>query len=152
MSQISSSAVQNGVARQVTVPDLSDLTPQQAQDAAAAAGLNVDIVGTTETSDQDLDGTVATQDPVAGTTVDEGSFIEVTTYLYRPSVPDFTGMTVDEAQAMASALGLGTINQVNTVDTDDPDLDGLIESQDPPTGEVVDQGTDVDVVVYVYVP
>jgi serine/threonine-protein kinase len=144
--------VRLGVARQVAVPNLVGLTPQQAENAAAAVGLNVDLIGTTETSDQALDGTVATQAPAAGTTVDEGSFIDITTYLYRPTVPDFTDMSLAEAQAMATDLGLGTVTQTGTVDTTDENLDGLIQSQDPSPGDVVDQGTDIDVVVYVYVP
>ena len=144
--------VRLGAARQVTVPNLDGLTPEEAQNAAAAVGLNVDIIGTTETTDQNLDGTVASQDPVAGSTVDEGSFVQVTVYLYRPAVPDFSGMTVADAQAMATGLGLGTVSQVATVDTDNEDLDGLIESQTPAPGEIVDQGTNIDVVVYVYVP
>ena len=144
--------VRLGVALQVTVPDFVGLTPQQAENAAAAVGLNVDLVGTTETGDQALDGTVATQTPAAGTTVDEGSFIDITTYLYRPTIPDLSGMTLSEAQSMATGLGLGTVTQTGTVDTADEDLDGLIESQDPAPGEVVDQGTDIGVVVYVYVP
>lgn len=144
--------VRLGAARQVSVPNLDGLTPEEAQNAAAAVGLNVDIIGTTETTDQGLDGTIASQDPVAGTTVDEGSFIQVTVYLYRPAVPDFSGMTVADAQAMATDLGLGTVNQVATVDTDNEDLNGLIESQTPLPGEIVDQGTNIDVVVYVFVP
>ncbi len=134
------------------MPNLDGLTAQQAQDAATAVGLNVDIIGTTETQDQALDGTVATQDPIAGSTVDEGSFIQVSIYLYRPAVPDFSGMTIADAQAMATQLGLGTVNQVSTVDTDNEDLDGLIESQTPLPGEIVDQGADIDVVVYVFAP
>ncbi len=143
--------VKVGIARQVTVPNLTGLTAQEAQDAASAVGLNVDIVATTETSDQSLDGTVASQIPPAGTVVDEGSFIEVTTYLYRPVVPDLTGLTVVDAQAQASAVGLGSVNQVGTVDTDQQSLDGLIESQNPGAGTSADQGTNIDVVVWVYV-
>lgn len=144
--------VRLGAARQVTVPNLDGLTAQEAQDAATAEELNVDITGTTETNDQALDGTVASQDPASGTTVDEGSFIQVTIYLYRPVVPDFSNMTVPDAQAMATNIGLGTVNEVGTVDTDNADLDGLIESQTPSPGQVVDQGTGIDVVVYVFVP
>lgn len=141
--------VRVGIARQVSVPNLVGSTPQEAQDAAAAVGLNVDLVGTTETDDQGLDGLVATQNPASGTVVDEGSFIDVTTYLYRPEVPDFRGETLADAQTLASSIGLGSINQVGTVQTGDPALVGLIESQDPAPGTVVDQGTDIDVVVYV---
>jgi beta-lactam-binding protein with PASTA domain len=126
------------------------LTSQAAEDAAAAVGLNVDIVDTTITNDQGLRNTVATQTPTAGATVDEGGFVNVTVYTYQPRVPDFAGETVADAQATATNIGLGTINVVNTVITDVQALDGTIESQDPTQGTSVPEGTDVDVDVFVY--
>ncbi len=144
--------VKLGVVQQVAVPDLTSMTITQAQDTAAATGLNVDLLGTTVTNDQALDGTVASQDPVAGTLVDEGSFIQVTIYLYQPDVPDFTTMTLPDAQTLATSVGLGTVVQTGTVETADAGLVGTIVSQDPPAGTSVPQGTDVDVVVYVAAP
>ena len=142
--------VRLGIAVQVTVPNLVGLTSQAAQDAAAGVGLNLDIVDTTITNDQNRRNTVATQTPTAGATVDEGSFVNVTVYTYQPLVPDFEGETVAEAQATATSIGLGTINVVNTVITDVQALDGTIESQDPTQGTSVPEGTDVDVDVFVY--
>mgnify|MGYP000212238302 CR=1 FL=1 len=110
--------VRLGIAVQVTVPNLVGLTSQAAEDAAAAVGLNVDIVDTTITNDQGLRNTVATQTPTAGATVDEGGFVNVTVYTYQPVVPDFVGETVADAQAAATNIGLGTINVVNTVITE----------------------------------
>jgi serine/threonine-protein kinase len=141
-----------GIVQQVTVPNLETMTVTQAQEAAAAVGLNVDLLGTTVTNDSALDGTVASQDPVAGTLVDEGSFIQAVVYTYQPDVPDFTTMTVAEAQTLATSVGLGTVTETGTVETADAALVGTIESQDPAAGTSVPQGTDIGVVVYVPAP
>ncbi|MGI9586261.1 MAG: Stk1 family PASTA domain-containing Ser/Thr kinase [Acidimicrobiia bacterium] len=144
--------VRLGVAQQVVVPDLAGMTTAEAQAAATAVGLNVDITGTTITNDQNLDGTVASQDPAAGTSVDEGSFINIVVYTYQPDVPDFTGLTVAEAQALATSVGLGTVTEVGTTETPDAALVGTIESQDPLAGTSVPTGTAVDVIVFVAAP
>ena len=140
-----------GIVQQIAAPDLVTMTVTQAQEAAAAVGLNVDLPGTTVTNDAALDGTVASQDPVAGTLVDEGGFIQAIVYTYQPDVPDFTTMTVAEAQTLATSVGLGTVTQTGTIETPDAALVGTIESQDPAQGTSVLQGTDIDVVVYVAV-
>lgn len=137
--------VRLGVPRQVTVPNLVGLTPENAQTTAANTGLNVDIVETRTTNTQDLDNTVATQIPPAGSTAEEGSFIEISVYSYRPIVPDFVGMTLAEAQAEATSLGLGTVTQSGT--TESCPTDGLIVSQDPVAGTEVDKGADIVVEV-----
>ncbi|MGI9666850.1 MAG: Stk1 family PASTA domain-containing Ser/Thr kinase [Acidimicrobiia bacterium] len=144
--------VRLGVAQQVSVPDLTNKTAEQAQADAAAVGLNVDITGTVITNDQGLNGLVATQDPAAGTVVDEGSFVQLTVYTYQPDVPDLTGLTLVEAQALADSLQLGTINQTGTTETGDAGLVDTIASQDIPPGTSVPPGTDVGVVVYVPEP
>ena len=144
--------VKLGVVQQVAIPDLTSMTVTEAQDAAATVGLNVDLLGTTVTNDSSLDGTVASQDPIAGTLVDEGSFVQVMIYLYQPDVPDFTTMTVADAQTLATSVGLGAVTETGTVETPDAGLVGTIVSQDPAAGTSVPQGTDVGVVVYVAAP
>ena len=136
---------------QVAVPDFSGMTASEAQAEATAVGLNVDISGTTVTNTQADDQTVASQDPTAGSTVDEGSFVELTLYVYEPIVPDFSGSTLADAQNEATALGLGTVSQGNTVPTGDAALVGTIvpNSQSPAAGSSVAQGTDIVVDVYV---
>ena len=125
------------------------MTGTEAQDAAAAVGLSVDIVGTTVTNDQARADTVADQDPDAGTVVDEGSFVDLTVYTYEPLVPDFTGDTVADAQATATGVGLGTVTVRNEVPTSDAGLVGTILDQDPAPGTSVPVGTDVPVDVYI---
>jgi eukaryotic-like serine/threonine-protein kinase len=137
--------VRLGVPRQVTVPNLVGLTPENAQTTAANVGLNVDIVETRTTNTQSQDNTVATQIPPAGSTAEEGSFIEISVYSYRPIVPDFVGKTLAQAQAEATALGLGTVTQSGT--TASCPTDGLIVSQNPVAGTEVDKGAGVAVEV-----
>ncbi|MCL1595265.1 MAG: Stk1 family PASTA domain-containing Ser/Thr kinase [Actinomycetia bacterium] len=144
--------VKLGVAQQVAVPDLTNMTVTDAQAAAAAVGLNVDLAGTAVTNDQTLDGLVASQDPGATTLVDEGSFVQVTIYLYQPDVPDFSGMSVVDAQALATGVGLGAIIEDGTIETADPLQVGTIATQDPNQGASVATGTDVKVIVYVLAP
>jgi serine/threonine-protein kinase len=77
--------VKLGVVRKVTVPDLFEMTIEEAEDAAAAVGLTIDISvedPPVSTPDEDLDGRVASQDPITGTQVDEGSIIVVILYLW----------------------------------------------------------------------
>ena len=56
------------------------------------------------------------------------------------------------AQSLATSEGLGTVIETGTVETSDVALDGTIESQDPAAGTTVPPGTDIDVVVRVFVP
>ena len=57
-----------------------------------------------------------------------------------------------DAEILATAEGLGAINETGTVNTSDSSLDGTIDSQVPAAGATVPSGTDIDVVVRVFVP
>lgn len=77
--------VKLGVVRKVTVPDLFQMSLEDAEDAAAAVGLTIDISlvdPPVSTPDKDLDGKIAAQNPAAGAKVDEGSIIIVRLYLW----------------------------------------------------------------------
>ncbi len=77
--------VKLGTVRQVVVPDLEGMTIEEAEAAASAAGLAIDISvddPPVSTSDESLDGRIATQNPGAGETVDEGTIIIVVLYLW----------------------------------------------------------------------
>ena len=144
-----------GVIRKVEVPDVKNQTVDDAEAAIGSVGLSADLNDSTITNDQALEGLIASQSPDGGTTVDEGSIVQLNVYVYEPpdvTVPDFRGKTVAEAQAEATAAGLGTINPTDGPTTPDPALVGTIDSQDPPAGETVPQGTDVGVFVLVAEP
>lgn len=69
----------------VLVPDLTSMTFAGAEAAAEEAGIAIAIGGTVATTDEDADGTVATQNPTAGTEVDEGSTVNVFLFTVDPS-------------------------------------------------------------------
>jgi beta-lactam-binding protein with PASTA domain/predicted Ser/Thr protein kinase len=147
--------VKLGVVKQVTVPDVLGKELADAETDMVNAGLNLDLVGTTITNDSTKHLTIATQDPIGGTQVDEGSFVDATVFTYQPDVPDFTtGMNIGEAQALATSVQLGTVinNPSMDVETTDNTLLGLIVSQTPAAGTSVAVGTDVDVGVYIPAP
>ena len=144
-----------GVIRKVEVPDVINETVDDAEAAIGSVGLNADLNDSTITNDQSLDGLIASQDPAGGSTVDEGTVVQLNVYVYEPPdviVSDFSGMTVAEAQTEATAVGLGAINPSDGPTTPDPGLVGTIDSQDPPAGDTVPLGTDVGVFVLVAEP
>jgi serine/threonine-protein kinase len=146
--------VKLGAVRQVTVPDVRGKDPATAQNEMTAAGLVLDLVGSTDTSDIAKDDTIATQDPSGGDQVDEGSIVEATVFIYQPVVPDFTGMTIAEAQTSASNVLLGTVSNNTSMDIADPDISkwGTIATQTPAKDSVVPQGTNIEVGLYVAPP
>ncbi len=144
--------VKLGVVQQVTVPNVVGQNLIDAEIEIANAGLTLAPPTTTITNVQADDNKVATQSPDGGTLVDEGSSVTLTVWLYQPDVPDFIGMTLGEAQTLATSIGLGTVIQIGTVETADAGLVDKIESQTTPPGTSVPVGTDIEVIVYVAAP
>ncbi len=70
--------VQLGVLLQVQVPDLEGLTEEEARSQLLDLGLTLAVAGTVEVPpDSGLEGLVASQEPAADTTVDDGSQVTV---------------------------------------------------------------------------
>lgn len=67
------------------VPDVVGMTPDEAQVAAEAVNLEIMVVGSVEPPDEESDGTIASQVPAAGTTVQEGASIGVVEYVLGSS-------------------------------------------------------------------
>lgn len=136
----------------VDVPDLTGMTQNAARSAVNALGLT--LVVSSETVEVALNsglvGNVAEQSPGAGQEVEVGTQVVVKLgVVQKVTVPDFVGELVDDAQASAIAVGLD-IDIIGTVITDNQALDGTIESQGLPAGSSVDEGTIIDVTVYLY--
>lgn len=74
----------------VSVPALSGKSLGDATSALKAAGLSVATGNTTTTTDQSLDGKVASQSPSAGTSVNRGSTVTVSLYVYVAPTPEPT--------------------------------------------------------------
>lgn len=130
--------------------DLTGMTVTEAQALASDRGLSIvvspDTVEVTATSG--LAGLIADQDPKAGNELKFGD--EVTVYLgvlIQVEVPDLTGMTEDEATTTLTALGLKLAVEGTVEIPPDSTLDGLIASQVPDSGTLIDDGSTVTVAI-----
>ena len=123
----------------VTVPNLEGLTQAAATAAISRAKLTVGTVVAT--------GKVISQDPASGSSVAQGSSVNLVILLgpQRVTVPNVDGLTEAAAAAAvtASNLTVGTITQQasNTVPA------GNVVSQDQPSGSSVAQGSPVNLVI-----
>jgi serine/threonine-protein kinase len=78
----------------VEVPDLTNMTEQEASDALAAVNLVLDVSNNTQpVADEAQDGLVVDQVPDPGTTVDQGDTVTVTLGEYTPP-PTTTTTTI----------------------------------------------------------
>ena len=69
----------------VSVPDLSGMTQNEANSALKSSNLSLGDVSTTSTTKESLDGTVASQNPASGKTVDINSSVDIVLYTYTPT-------------------------------------------------------------------
>ena len=123
------------VPQTVIMPDISGMTLKEAAAALKALGLNMKTSGN--------DGIITGQIPAAGQSVPSGS--QVLIYLGETpeeetiKVPDFAGMTRQQASDAAGALGLYILV------TGNPSLEKTVtvQSQDIPAGTQVPVGTTI---------
>jgi len=117
--------------RPVTVPSVVNLPFDQAQLELQQAGFNVSRIDV----DSDLaPGIVVRQDPVGGSESSKGSTVtlSVSRGPVTSAVPDVTTQDVTIAQTTLEAAGFRT--RIVLEDTDDPNFDGIVLSQDPVGG------------------
>jgi RHS repeat-associated protein len=130
----------------VSVPDVVGQPQADAEAAIIAASLSVGAI-TTANSDTVPAGSVISQDPVGGTSVAEGSSVNLVVSLGPAlvAVPDVVGLSEAAAQAAIGAAGLavGTSTTANS----DTVPAGDVISQDPVGGTLVLPATPVDIVV-----
>ena len=126
----------------VMVPNVVGLTQSAAQTEIAAAGLTLGTVSQAYSGTVPL-GMVISQDPAEGTSVDAGSavLLEVSSGPEPVAVPDVVGLTQSAAESAVTSAGLsvGTV----TDEYSDTVAIGLVISQDPAEGAIVDAGTAV---------
>jgi len=129
---------------QVTVPTVVGQDQAGAQATLANSGLKVSAV--TQESDQPA-GTVLSQDPSAGATVDKGSTVTIVVAreANRVTVPGVVGEDEGSASATLSAAGLGVSIADRSVSS--PDKDGQVLAQHPQAGGRVSQGSTVTITV-----
>ncbi len=130
----------------VTVPDLSNMTADEANTALTAVGLT-GTRGTDANSDTVNSGKVMSQSPAANTSVAKGTAV---TYVISKgssnvSVPDVTGKTQSSATSTLTNAGfqvsVGTSEYSSSVDS------GSVISQSPSGGSMVAKGSTVTIVI-----
>ncbi len=129
----------------VVIPDVTNMTPEAAQDAVEALGLVWELDTNKVNSDSVEEGKIAKVNPSAGKKVKKGSTVKGTVSSGKKTVtvPDLTGMTQDQAREYLAQVGL----QVGNVQTsDDPGQSaGKILSSSPAAGETLNKGESVSI-------
>ena len=130
----------------VEVPDVVGLPQADAEAAITDAGLAVGTV-TTAASDTVPVGDVISQHPAAGSSVPDGTTVDlvVSSGPELVSVPNVVGMTQAAAEASITGAGL-TVGSVTTAFSTTVPAGDVI-SQNPAAGASVPVGTAVDLVV-----
>jgi eukaryotic-like serine/threonine-protein kinase len=128
----------------IAVPQLVGTTRDDAEGQLSDAGLTANV---TEKESSKEAGTVLSQDPPAGTTVDKGATVNLVVAKARPEVPDVTtgNPAVADAQKKLEAAGY----KVQTRDDPNapPELAGRVTRQDPAAGEHRSSGATVTIFV-----
>ena len=139
--------VKMGVLKTVTVPDLVGMSESDAKTAGNAAGLHVNTGTPTDLSAGDpLIGKVAAQNPAAGSSADDGSTVTISMgVLAQVQVPNVVGETETDAGTILTNAGLVVGN--TTLAPSDTVPNDVVISQTPASGETVDSGSAVDIVV-----
>ncbi len=128
----------------VEIPDVRGMTRTTAVSTLEELEFVVSI--TYEYSSSYAEDVVISQSPV-GSMATKGDTINlvVCAGLASVQVPDLTGITQEEAQAVLEAAGL-KLGNVTTEYSDNVE-EGLVISQDVVTGKTVDSGTSVSIVI-----
>ncbi|MEW6554087.1 MAG: PASTA domain-containing protein [Actinomycetota bacterium] len=119
----------------VTVPDIVGLTEEQATQALSNIGLNMRPQGTYAQSELQKEGVIVAQDPVEGTTLDEGSTVTaVVTVEMR--MPDLLGMSESAAVNTLNGMGIKDIRAENSTVLDETRV-GTVLVQSPLSGMLI---------------
>ena len=128
----------------VALPDVSNMTQDEARRALEQAGLKVGTVTSEDSPKVEKDKVVRTA-PVAGTSVQRGDTVSLVVSTGKTSVPNLEGMTQEEARQALEQAGL----KIGNVTTDDSDAEhkDLVLSSDPAVQTQVELGTYVSIVI-----
>lgn len=135
----------------VRIPNLLGMSESQAGAELNALGLTLEV--SSETVEVSLAsghvGRVAFQDPPPGQMVEVGSEVTVKIGVVRKvEVPDLVCLTEEEAEQVANDAGLTFVVLDDSTPAPNPSDEGKVEAQDPEEGDMVDEGTIVEVTVY----
>jgi len=131
---------------QVQVPDLKDMTREQAEKALTDAGLTPNIKSVVNNNVEE--GKVISQDPPAGTKVDPGTEItvEVSGGSNTIKVPPTEGLSFDDARNTLQGAGFtGNISQGSEANSDVEQ--GTVIRTEPAAGQEVAPDTPIKIIV-----
>ncbi len=130
----------------IRVPDVTGMTLDEARRALEQAGLKLGAL-TPDASDTTApQGTVLSQDPAAGASVDKGSAVDIVVAgSGNVVVPDLVGLSQTDAEAAIAAAGLALESVLEDYSPDVPP--GSVVEQTPAAGSSVPYGTAVTISV-----
>lgn len=130
--------------KQVTIPDLKDMTVQEATTKLESLGLEVAKEVKKEYSDTVKEGEVIGSSPRADKIVDEGTTVTLIVSKGPETIKldDYTGKNVEEAKADLEELGFEVVIEQKKVQTEVTDPKAVTE-QTPKAGEKAKIGTKV---------
>jgi len=136
------------------VPDVLEMTEEDAKDAIYKAGLQTDIQMVPSTEPE---GTIVGQDPAGGTEVTQGSTVTVLVSSgVPPEMPVFINLPIDEFDAALAAFNEESALNLTWVRVDvpveDPTSWDRIVGTDPPPGALVEAEQQITVRVGVPPP
>jgi eukaryotic-like serine/threonine-protein kinase len=126
------------------VPQVTGLSRADAEAQLDDAGLTANVSEKESSKDP---GTVLSQDPPAGTTVDKGATVSLVVAKARPQVPDVTTGNPAVADAQKKLQAAGYKVQTREDPTAPPQLAGRVTRQDPAAGERRSTGATVTIFV-----
>ncbi len=125
---------------EVTVPDVTDRTEAEAVRLLEAEGLVVSDTRTPVDHPTIARGRVVSTDPPANAPVDAGAEVTLSVSSGNVVVPNVTGQNVEDATTALREAGL----QVATSEEPSEEPEGTVVSQDRGEGDIVPQGTTVN--------
>ena len=128
-----------------TAPQVTGLFIQEAVEQLQLQGLVLSVAEKV-VSDEPMD-TILTQKPEAGIACVPGDTIQVTVSGGSVTVPDIEGIDQQDAADALVQSGL-TLDAIEYLNTQDPELDGLVAGQQPSMGGQVIWGTKATITVY----
>ncbi len=131
----------------VYAPYLLNLPFSQAQQSAQSSGLSIAVVDTKPNNGSQVDQTVLSQDPAAGSPMQRGDTINVTIVQgsAQVAVPNIISLTESDAINALTSAGLKVGNRTTANDPTIPE--GQIVSSNPHAGVSVQIGSSVDYIV-----
>lgn len=130
----------------VTVPKLAGKTEKQVKETLEDAGLTY-VKGSEQASDTVKAGRFVSSSPAPGSSVSKGQKITVhfSSGNSDITVPDVTGMSVDQAKKRIERAGLKVGKVTNS--SSGSGKSGTVTSTSPEAGESVEEGTSIDLKV-----